>query len=76
MNYDCLNIDNIVDDWYGLSNTSILSVPQDILKNKEINKLKPPSGLSIANVLNKIFRISKDKTITAIEKRHYIIYIN
>ena len=65
----CMNVDKAVEDWYGLANTSILSIPQDIVDNKEINKTKVPSGLSIAYFLNLVFKISSQKTITIEEKR-------
>ena len=54
-----INIDEAVNDWYGLANTSIFSIPQDILENKVINAGKPPQGFSIANVLNRLFKVYK-----------------
>lgn len=75
MNTTCINIDEVVDDWYGLSNTSIFSVPQDIVENKEKNKFKVPSGFSIAYFLNMFFKISRGDKIKAIEKmKLYNIY--
>lgn len=68
MNNDCLDVSQIVDDWYGLANTSIFSTPEDILLNKEINKTKPPGGFSLAKLLNTFFVISKNKEITDLEK--------